>query len=269
MRFQVQGNILEGLHSMKSDSVINESSSTWRDDFIKGDSYQNTKEFKDLWKIYSEARDKRDSLWEVYRKNEEIMKKDGVPKPKEDWDDEDHWQALIGNKPLKFSSEKIASLREENSKILKQMTEIEKVQSKADDQLRIIKARAAEVERKDHKFSKPKKATKSDYKGFDMTDMGVSYYNDLLEKGRGYVAEMSPKEYLLRCAFQIFKGTIESCLNGVSETNAQKYASKMKSGEKFHMPYLNFREGQQEGRHRAVAAYLNGIKLIPVFIVGT
>lgn len=263
----IQGNIIESLHIIRDSQIIIQESINWRDDFISSDSYQNSKEFQDIWKENRKAFDDKERLWNQYKENQDIMKRDGTPKPRAEWDDEDEWRALIGDKPMKYSSDKIAGLRKVNDDIMKQIHELDKIYADTNEKLDIIKAHAAKVEKKNHRFSKPKKATKSDYKGFDMTDMGVSYYNDLMERGRGYIAEMSPREYLLRCAFQIFDGTIESCLNGVIESNAQKYANKMKSGEKFHMPYLNFRDRQQEGRHRAVAAYLNGIKLIPVFII--
>ena len=41
----------------------------------------------------------------------------------------------------------------------------------------------------------------------------------------------------------------------------------MQNGSKFLMPYLNFRTENQEGRHRALAAYLAGIETIPCEII--
>lgn len=266
MKAQV-GSILEGLQELRKIPSINESSSDWRDDFISKDSYQNTKEFQALlkknWKLVND----NEELWKIYRKNEDTIKREGVLKPRAEWDTHDELESMIGHRVYK-PDEKLDKLKEENKELMKKIKENDHELTEVRDKMDDIKKRAREVEKKDHKFTKPKKATKSDYKGFDMADTGVSYYNDLLEKGRGYVAEMSPKEYILRCAFEIFSGTIESTINGVEDSNAKKYAAKMKSGEKFHMPYLNFRESQQEGRHRAIAAYLNGYKLIPVFIVG-
>jgi hypothetical protein len=44
---------------------------------------------------------------------------------------------------------------------------------------------------------------------------------------------------------------------------------KMKDGVKFDIPYLNYVENQQEGRHRVVAADNLGQKLIPILILSS
>ena len=42
----------------------------------------------------------------------------------------------------------------------------------------------------------------------------------------------------------------------------------MADGTKFNMGYIDYNREQQEGRHRAIAARLLGIKKIPVYIRG-
>lgn len=53
----------------------------------------------------------------------------------------------------------------------------------------------------------------------------------------------------------------------IEESTAKGYAKQMKKGTKFPMPYIEFRDGKprdHEGRHRAAAAELLGVKKIPV-----
>lgn len=45
------------------------------------------------------------------------------------------------------------------------------------------------------------------------------------------------------------------------------YAEKMKSGERFPLPYLNYIDNTQQGLHRAEAALLAGVRNIPVAII--
>ena len=141
--------------------------------------------------------------------------------------------------------------------------------------------------RKKHFFTEPPKPTnQSEFEGFTIETTGMSGYDDVLEQidvdkkgyrytrnskyGLAYIAEMSPLEYMDRCALEIFKKTYHSNLYGtlVSDGDVDKYADMMKNGTKFHLPMLNYNNMQQEGRHRALAAYLNGIEKIPVLVIG-
>lgn len=109
---------------------------------------------------------------------------------------------------------------------------------------------------------------KDDYKGFQK-DTATSYLEELRKKGDAYIVEMSPKEYLQRCATDIFDSTYERQVRAVLADAKHTYelADMMASGTKMYMPSLNYKEKGQEGRHRAAAAILNGIERIPVLIV--
>ena len=133
------------------------------------------------------------------------------------------------------------------------------------------------------KMDPPKKATQTEYEGFNTKTTGTSHYDQFLDpkdlryqqerKGRtGYIAEMSPSEYIERCAKQIFHSTVERQERvrqvGNGEKNIMDYASKMQNGVKFDMPYLDYTDTRtQEGRHRALAAQQAGISKMPVLIV--
>ena len=141
--------------------------------------------------------------------------------------------------------------------------------------------------RKKHFFTEPPKPTnQSEFEGFTIEKTGMSGYDDVLEQidvdkkgyrytrnskyGLAYIAEMSPLEYMDRCALEIFKRTYHSNLYGTlaSDGDVDKYADMMKNGTKFDLPMLNYNTMQQEGRHRALAAYLNGIEKMPVLVIG-
>ena len=150
-----------------------------------------------------------------------------------------------------------------------------------------IVAKASRQLRKKHFFTEPPKPTnQSEFEGFTIETTGMSGYDDVLEQidvdkkgyrytrnskyGLAYIAEMSPLEYMDRCALEIFKKTYHSNLYGtlVSDGDVDKYADMMKNGTKFNLPMLNYNTMQQEGRHRALAAYLNGIEKMPVLVIG-
>lgn len=149
----------------------------------------------------------------------------------------------------------------------------------------------------------PPKTTKTSFDGFDMTGSGNNenslesemmegnkYRDYQLNKGRypderagskdeddwwnyqdAYVAEITPQEYFDLCYRYVFNKAIPNIetdeIPGVSKKQAQEYAEMMKSGEKFLIPYINFRNENQEGRHRALAAYYAGYKTIPCLII--
>lgn len=151
----------------------------------------------------------------------------------------------------------------------------------------------------------PKPTNKTNFEGFDLRYAGNNetsiesellpgnkYRDYQLQKGRypnsmasgsedkdewwtyndAYIAEITPQEYFDYCYKYIFKRPVPNISNrndllGISWSNVEEYAKDMKNGTKFYMPYINFRIEQQEGRHRALAAQLNGYKTIPCVII--
>jgi len=113
----------------------------------------------------------------------------------------------------------------------------------------------------------------------------MPYYDNMLEnpeyfierKGRvAKVTYMSPDEYLHKsCELHRNNArkqgkdfTFDEYVNGfVYPQLANKYADKMRKGEVFPMPVIDYASGDQEGRHRAVAAKKIGINKIPVMEV--
>lgn len=119
-----------------------------------------------------------------------------------------------------------------------------------------------------NEFKNPPKSKNEDYDGFKKETSEFPYKKSI-KSGEAYIAEMSPDEYLDRCKFQIYKnGTDDSLYRNVDKNLAKKYAHQMKDGVKFEMPYLDYEDVSQEGRHRAIAAKEAGIKKMPVLIIG-
>lgn len=130
----------------------------------------------------------------------------------------------------------------------------------------------------------PPRTTKTDFEGFDITKTDPPYDSYMLEgspdreyymRKEGfsdvYIAEMTPDEYLLLCGKYGWKdrfNDVDTIYNtsGTNKDYVEEYAERMKNGEKAPMPVINVKNRGQEGRHRAFAAKLAGIKTIPVVI---
>ena len=238
---------------------------------VPENSYTKTSaEYKNALDAYRTAIRKGDEAKDKYMAAEKAMKVESKPKPESEWDDNDIFEDLIGHRPMIYT-EKGKLLKAEYDKYFKESMDYSHEMTEAGDRLREIKQKEHDKQMESVHLGRPKDATSDNYEGFNTKTTGTSYYDDYLngEKMGGRIAEMSPKEYLQRCAYQIFdSATIESTIAALDENNVKKYAEQMKSGTKFDMPYLNFMSGQQEGRHRAAAAMQAGIKKIPVLVVG-
>lgn len=229
---------------------------------ISAGSYIHTKEYKELYQKYEDACDK------YFKLSDEInnLSNEDKYKPKSEWDDmEQFMYDNFGDKP---ASNKLKQLRIDRDKYQSLMNDLS-------DKLKSIKNKS----KSNTKFYKdlPTKTNKISFKGFTTSSTGMSYYDNFLnekdlqymqdKKGEtGYIAEMSPIEYLERCA-NIFNSTFESQIQATDINAIEKYAKMMDNGKQFHMPVLNYSTFTQEGRHRAQAAYLNEYDTIPVLII--
>lgn len=93
--------------------------------------------------------------------------------------------------------------------------------------------------------------------------------NELPKKYEFWGAEikwMSKDEYLMECS-RLQNTSYSDQFKYIVDWKVQQIMEKMKGGIKFDMPYLNYVENEQEGRHRVVAADNLNQKLIPVLVL--
>lgn len=235
------------------------------DKFIDKSDYRYGEEYKKVQKENSDLLERRMQNQEERGDLKKQLKTESTPKPKSEWDEDDEWESLMGHRPMIYT-EKGKQLKEKYDKLWKEYQEIDSEWTKSNDRLEALKHKYSKQEKQWWDENRPKYEKGNpdkDYTGFaTKTRSGYDYD---LEQGKGFMAEMSPKEYLQRITYDVFDSTWSSVVNGVNTDNVQKYMSMMKSGVKFDMPSIIEGSGQ-EGRHRAMAAYLLGIKKIPVYV---
>lgn len=234
------------------------------EEMLPKNSYLETPECKALLKTFRDSDQRFNAAFEEHKNLREELKAEGTPKPRSEWTTDDLLGSLMGDRPMSYT-ERGKEIKAQMEEKKKEYREAEKERNRAGEKLAEIKEEAHKQQAAEHEYTMPKKATQTEYEGFKTDETGTSHGNDLLRKG--YLAEMSPKEYISRCAYEIFEtGTMESTIYGTEAANVAKYTKMMQDGVKFDTPYLDYVGGQQEGRHRALAAYNLGIEKIPVVI---
>ncbi len=83
----------------------------------------------------------------------------------------------------------------------------------------------------------------------------------------GAIVWMTPDDYVKSVAECFGSSKYSLREETLDSREVDEYAAKMIKGVKFNIPYLDCKEGNQDGLHRALAAEKIGIKEIPVFMV--
>lgn len=247
-------NVKVGNHNV---SVKDESKRNIQD--LVDNKYHDTPEYQQLTKDYHEA------FKEQGRLEDEIRKANQTAKAHFTMDEDgDPFLASIGLGGSYDEEGKKAKARaEELSPLRKQATE--KVQALR-NKMELIDTQNAQKELANYKpqpFTKPSRDT---YEGFGK-QTGNGWLDEKISSGKATLVEMSPKEYMERISYDVFGHTFQNTLNSAYEPKVQKYAKMMREGTKFDIGYIDYQRQEQEGRHRALAAYLNGYDKIPVYII--
>jgi hypothetical protein len=79
----------------------------------------------------------------------------------------------------------------------------------------------------------------------------------------GEIKFLSPEEYINECA-RLQDTSYQDQFKYINKSNVDDIKENMKNGLKYNMPYLNYVNKQQEGRHRVIAASQLGQNKIPV-----
>lgn len=266
------------------------------DSLIAEDSYARGDEYKNLRKQVKDYNAQLDDIWSQKKALEAELKKERVGRIRLSEDDLNYIQNmdiedridyiekatgidlgeigaadleyLLDGKSITRHTPKGDELQAQIDELLKQHRDIEKLRDIADQDSDYIKAQARLAQLENYKQGDLIPATRDKYQGFSITK---GEHNDEIGKGARLV-EMTPDEYIRRCAYEIFRGdygTLESSLTGRAQADIDKYARLMLEGTEFPTPYLDYKTNNQEGLHRALAAKVAGIDVIPVVVKGT
>jgi hypothetical protein len=255
-------------NAVRGSTVVKKNGLKSSRDLIPKNSYTNNPEIQEAKKWLSDTWDERQSAgsrWvEAYKELEKAEMK---------YLDPELVQALGKREAMMFVNDEdhpdTAELRQKVDKLHEREKELQKEAEIRQDVLRRYDEQNSKKQREEYGRPEFKEAS-GEYPGFKTRESTTSYIDDKLKNGQAKVVEMSPEQYIHECAHYIFtNSTMERTLRSrVGDKDTEKYARMMQSGVKFDTPYINYNSDAQEGLHRAVAAYMNGITKMPVIIVG-
>lgn len=242
-----------------------------QEEIVGKDSYILSDEYQALSKEATKHWDKEHENADKIRELEKQLKAEKTVKPKSEWDTKDEISALLGDKPTTYT-EKGEQLKKEIERLNSIKRGARNEWSKVTDKIQKIDDSRVEASRarwaKESESEKITENLKDDYFGFKKAETTTPYIDRLLKNGEAKVVQMSPKRYIAESAFKIFdNSSIEKTIRGRLPNQVANLMTKMEQGAKMNTPYLNYRDKEQEGLHRAIAAYLLGIDEIPVVIV--
>lgn len=233
--------------------------------FIDKNSYMYSERYKELAKRRSDTHKELNNLTERNRELRKIIKEGSTLNP----DD----VKQFGKDMAEMFAEKTPEAKQaENELFNNHKREHELWENMegydADIDEYISQQRTLQKEQYLRDFTDTMGPAKDNYKHFQF-DTGMSKYEDMKGDENVRIVEMSPQQYLKEVGLNIFGTTYERqvMVPAYDENVTDELYNLMQSGTKMRLPILNYRDKEQEGRHRAVAAMLHGDERIPVMIV--
>lgn len=250
----------------RAGEIANMSNSQIWSRFTPDDSFIDSSEFIHESNLYAALTSERDELSAANRALTLELAGESQIKPRELWTDADRVEAILGGVPQQYTArgeEILATIGYNNERIQSLSPSISEIANRQD----AIYRREALNQIRD--WTAPPLVRASEGEHFiGFTTRTRSAFDEDLDRGVGYIASMSPREYLERISYEIFGSSIEQATAGIEYNNIREYAQMIAEGTQFDCGYIDYIRGSQEGRHRAMAAYLLGIERIPVYIRG-
>ena len=263
-----KGDALPSDMMVRAEEVNQMSSDELKREFVDADSYIYDPKYTSLESERSSLSKEVEGLKNERKSLTEELKGERQVKPKDQWDMSDELMALLGDKPMSYT--------ERGEEINTRLEQIREKEKPAEARLMDVRDQMEDIDRKNAREQIDEWESEKhpfvigdadkEYEGFSTT-MDIPAFDDDLKNGIGFIAEMSPDEYLDRIAYDVFESTRENTVD-VWYDNIKEYAKMMSEGIKFDMGYIDYKDKGQEGRHRAMAAKLLGIEKIPVYIRG-
>lgn len=258
---------VKGRHVYLEDDSEDSLYKALRESFIDKDSYVNDPEYdknvKEIGRLNKESAELGKQISDL----RDVIEKETVIS-------DDDIAMFGGDRNL---AKLFATVTEKGMAAKGKLAEVQKAKDKITENLESLSASVKRVTRQENAKQKAefdknvnslKEAGSKDYTGFQK-DTHTPKYQDLLEKGKARVVEMTPQQYLQYCAYKVFDSTYErQVIAAIADAkHTMDLAKLMQNGTKMYCPVLDFKSREQEGRHRALAAMILGIDKIPVTVV--